>query len=230
MATSPAHTVNDILQIISDLRGESSVSTDSSRIRAISRSEQDLAKRKFFKIHLAKDQSIGTGDGSTTAFTIGSATYPMRLHGLSEVFVGGTTEDKRYTVLDFHNYKNTYNQNNSARIAYEYYDQANDLWKVQINPAPSSGTAVTASWFYTPPTRTLTSDIVVCQDPYIIAYLALGDIYHGEDELQLEQQARGEAEQRIGELTGIDNAPAVNQRIEMSSSINQLRPRGIGTY
>lgn len=226
MSTLAKYLVSDILQIISDLRGESSVNTDSDRIRAISRAEQDLAKRQFFRIHLVKDQSIGTGDGSTSTFTIGTTTYPMRNKGLMEVFVGGTTEDKRREVVDFAQYKELYNSNGSANIAYEYYDQANDAWKVKINPVPANNDAITGSWYYIPPTRTATSDGVVTSDPYIIAYLALGDIYHGEDELQSEQLARQEAENRIAEMIGNENSPAINQTYQMQPGTR----KGIGTY
>lgn len=226
MATLSKYLVSDILQIISDLRGESAVNTDTDRIRAVSRAEQDLARRMFFRIHLIKDQSIGTGDGSTSTFTIGTSTYPMRSKGLMEIFVGGTTEDKRREVVDFAQYKEIYNSNGNANIAYEYYDQANDLWKVKINPVPANGDAITGSWYYIPPTRTATSDGVVSNDPYIIAYLALADIYHGEDELQAEQLARQEAENRIGEMMGSENVPAVNQTYQMQPATR----KGIGTY
>lgn len=218
--------VSDILQIISDLRGEASVNTDADRIRAISRSEQDLARRMFFRIHLIKDQSIGTGDDATTSFTIGSATYPMRNKGLTEVFVGGTARENRREVVDFAQFKELYDENNDANIAYEYFDQANDVWKVRVNPTPDTGDEVTASWYYIPPTRTTTSDSVITSDPYIIAYLALADIYHGEDELQSEQLARQEAENRLDEAMGIENSPAVNQTYQMQPPTR----KGIGSY
>lgn len=154
----------------------------------------------------------------------------MRMKGLSEIFVGGTNESNRIQVVDFNQYKNLVNRNQSANIAYEYYDQTNDLWKVKINPAPSNGSAVTGSWFYAPPTRTLTTDVLVCENPDILAYLALGDIYHGEDELQLEQLARAEAESRIEELTGIETSPAVNQLYQMPATENQSSSNGFGNY
>lgn len=225
-----AFLISDVLQIISDLRGEVNVNTDASRIRAVSRAERDFAKRRFYRMHMVKDQSIGTGDDSTADFTIGTSDYPMRMKGLAEVFVGGTTEDKRRQVVDFVTYKAQISNNASANIAYEYFDQANRLWKVHINPVPSTGDAITASWFYMPPTRTTASEYVVVEDPYIPAYLALGDIYHGEDELQLEQLARSEAEARIQEVSGVEEAPAVNQTYAMGAVENQQRSRGIGTY
>lgn len=225
-----AFTITEILQVISDLRGETNTNTDASRIRGISRGERDFAKRRFYRMHMVKDQSIGTGDDTTADFTVGTSTYPMRMKGLTEVFVGGTTEDKRRQVVDFNVYKARVNQNTSDPIAYEYFDQATRVWKVHINPIPSTGDAVTASWFYMPPVKTLVSEYVVVEDPYIPAYLALADIYHGEDELQLEQLARQEAESRIEELSGIEEAPAVNQQYAMTAIENATRNRGIGTY
>ena len=226
MATLTAFTVSTILQLISDLRGESSTNTDTIRIRAVSHAEQDLAKRRFFRVHQVRDQSIGTGNGSTQDFTIGSATYPMRDKGLFEVFVGGTEESNRYQVVDYTQYKELVNSDASSRVAYEYYDQANDAWKVKVNPVPSNGDGVTASWYFIPPTRTLTTESVVTPDIYIVAYLALADLYHGEDELQLEQLARQEAENRLGEAEGRELTPAVNQIYQMRSSVK----KGIGTY
>lgn len=230
MATLSATLVSTICQKISDLRGESSSNTSANRIRFISESEQELARRMFFRIHLVKDQSIGTGDASTSTFTIGSTTYPMRMKGLTEVFVGGTTEDKRHEVLDFADYKVRFNNNNSDRIAYEYYDQANDLWKVKISPTPSSGNAITASWYFIPPTRTATTDLVLCENPKIIVHLALAKLYHSEDELQKEQLELKAAEDMIGELMGVENAPAVGQTYQMKASENTGGNRGIGNY
>lgn len=230
MASLTAFLVSDILQIISDYRGESNVNSNANRIRAVSRAERSLARRKFFRIHLVKDQSIGTGDGTTSSFSIGSTTYPMRMKGLAEIFVGGTTEDKRITVVDFTQYKNGVNQNANARLAYEWFDQANNAWKVKINPVPSNGDAITASWFYLPPVRTATTDYVVCEDPNIIAYLAAADIYQGEDEKQSKQLALKDAEDLIGSLMGIEEAPAVGQVYQVAPIESTTRPRGIGSY
>ena len=230
MSTLSATLVSTICQNISDLRGESSSNTSSNRIRFISESEQELARRMFFRIHLVKDQSIGTGDASTSTFTIGSTTYPMRMKGLTEVFVGGTTEDKRYEVLDFADYKVRVNNNASARICYEYYDQANDLWKVKINPVPSSSAAITGSWYFIPPTRTLTTDLVLCEDPNIIIHLALARLYHSEDELQKEQIELKASEELVGEMMGKENSPAVGQLYQMGAIENKGRNRGVGTY
>lgn len=218
--------ISDILQIISDLRGESTVNTDTVRIRAVSRAEQDLARRMFFRIHLIKNQSIGTGNGSTVDYTIGTTTYPMRNKGLTEVFIGDTIEENRLEVVDFAQFKELYNANNNAKIAYEYFDQANDAWKVKVNPTPASGDDITASWYYIPPTKTLSSESVVTPDPYIVAFLALADIYQGEDETDSADGAKNEAEQRISEVMGIENTPAINQSYQMQP----MTRKGIGTY
>lgn len=218
--------ISDILQIISDLRGETTVNTDTIRIRAVSRAEQDLARRMFFRIHLVKNQSIGTGDDSTVDFTIGTTTYPMRNKGLTEVFIGDTIEENRLEVVDFAQFKEIYNANGNANIAYEYFDQANDAWKVRVNPTPDTGDAITASWYYIPPTKTLSSESVVTPDPYIVAFLALADIYQGEDEIDSADGAKNEAEQRISEVMGIENTPAVNQSYQMQP----MTRKGIGTY
>lgn len=222
--------VSTICQQISDLRGESLSNTSANRIRFISQAEQELAARMFFRIHLVKDQSIGTGDGATSTFTIGSTTYPMRMKGLCEVFAGGTTEEDRHEIIDFADYKVRYNNNNSAKIAYEYYDQANDLWKVKINPTPATGAAVTASWYFIPPDRTLTTEKVLCENPDIIVHLALAGIYHSEDELQKEQLELKAAEDMVGELIGRENAPAVGQTYSVKATENNSRNRGIGSY
>lgn len=230
MATLTKDTVENVLQIVSDLRGEASTNTDASRIRAVSRAERDFAKRRFWRTHLIKDQSIGTGDGSTADFTIGSSTYPFRMKGLMEVFVGGTTEDKRYEITDFANYKQRYNANNSDRIAYEFFDVANDLWKVHINPTPSTGDAITASWYFEPPKRTATTDYVICPNMDIIARLALAYIYENEEETEKQQTQLQIAEQLINEYEGIEQAPNQNQLYSVSTITDPLGHRGIGTY
>lgn len=218
-----ADTVQNILEIISDWRGESSTNTDSKRIRAISRAERDLARRSFFRVHLVKNQSIGTGDGTTVDFTVGTATYPMRMKGVAELFVNGTTEDKRIEIVDFTEYKLRYNSNNADRIAYEYYDQANDLWKVRLNPVPSTGSDIIASWFFEPPKRTATTDVVIAPDINIVAHMSLADLYKSEEEDDMRMDELQMAENLYKEFLGRENAPAVNQTYNMKS-----RERGIG--
>lgn len=227
MATLTSETVENICQIISDLRGESSTNTDASRIRAISRSERDFAKRMFWRTHHLKDQTA-SGSG-VNSYTVGSSTFPMRMKGLSEVFVGGTSEEHRHQIVDFNAFKSLYNTNNSVKVAYEWYDATNDLWKMYINPAPASGQTITYSYFWEPPKRTLPSDVVVCPNIRIIALLALGDIYEGEDEGDLAAEKRQEAEQLIGEIKGIEEAPAVNQTYSFALNQN-VQNRGIGSY
>jgi hypothetical protein len=120
--------------------------------------------------------------------------------------VGGTARENRREVVDFAQFKELYDENNDANIAYEYFDQANDVWKVRVNPTPDTGDEVTASWYYIPPTRTTTSDSVITSDPYIIAYLALADIYHGE-ELQIAQKDQSITPNIPLDPVGADKAP-----------------------
>ncbi len=228
MATLNKGLVSDICQIISDYRGESTVDTSAKRIRAISRQEQSIASRKLFKFYLLPDQSqVGTGSND---YTIGSSTYPMRQKGLCEVFVGGTTEDKRYQIVDFNAYKNIYNSNNAAKIVYEWYDAANDLWKMHINPAPTASDTIYYSYFWLPPTRTASSDPVTYLDDEALARFALSEIYEGEDEDEKAVAQKAQAEQIISEIIGIDNMPAVNQIYSMGAIENSIRPRGYGSY
>lgn len=228
MATQTKTLVSEILQAVSDLRGESSVNTDAVRIRYVTKNEKDLAKRMFWSWLRMPNQTT-TGDG-TNDYTIGSSTYPMRVKGLSEVFVDGTTESSRYTILDFNAYKAQYNLNNSAKICYEWYDVANDLWKVHINPAPETGKTITYTYFMEPATRTLTTEYVICPNPRIISLLVFADILDSEEEVQRAQIVRNEAEQLIEELMGIENAPAVNQTYRMEADINTRGTYGLGTY
>ena len=223
-------TVANVLQLISDLRGEASTNTNANRIRSVSRAEQDIAGRTFFRVHLLRDQSLGTGDGTTANFTIGSTTFPMRPKGVAEVFVGGMTDDKRIPVIDYMAYKTTISRNSAEQVAYEWYDQANDLWKVHINRAPSVGDAVTASYFFMPPKRTLTSDTVICPSLLALARLANGYIYEYDDEVQRSQLEKAEAEQLIADLLAVEHSPAVNQSYAMTAIENDGRTRGLGTY
>jgi len=230
MSSQNIFTVQSICQTISDLRGETTPNTNAVRIRAISNAEQDFARRKFWRIHRVYAQSLGSGDGTTTDFTIGTATYPYRAKGLFELFSGGTTEDKRFQVVDEGRYTFLFNQDNSIKIAYEFYDASTDLWKVRMNPAPSTGDAITAGYYYMPPTRTLTTDSMPCYNNQIIARAALADIYHAEDELAKEQQQQQITEQLIGEAVGIENTPAIGQQYVFGAIENQNMRRGIGTY
>jgi len=229
MATLTADTVSNILQIVSDWRGEPSTNTDAPRIRAVSRAERDVAGRRFFEFHLLKDQTITSGGTDTE--TIGTTTFPMRMKGLQEVFVGDTTdENNRYEILDFDEFKRRVNLNSNAKVVYPYYDQTNDLWKLKINPTPASGVTITYSYYYMPPKRTLTTENVISPDTNLIAHLALAEIYHNEDELQKEQLERAEAENLFEELMGIQNAPAEGQTYRMGAVENIRGSKGIGNY
>ena len=224
MASSQKYTVLSILQIISDLRGENVVNSDNKRIRAVSSAAFDFSNRKFWKTHLLADQSMA-GD-TTSNYTIGSSTYPMRLNGLCDIRVGGTDEAYRYSVVDENTSKIMISESSTAQVAYTWFDAANDVWKVHINASPAATDTIYYSYYWVSPALTATSSTLVCPNPKIIAKLALGDIYEGEDETEKAIVAKNEAEQLINELQGQDNQPAVNQVITQGNVIR----RGIGTY
>lgn len=228
MASNTYTLVSDICQVISDWRGESTADTSAGRIRAISRAEQDFALRKLWRTHRVNDAAIVAAGTATE--TIGSATLPMRTKGLTEFFVGGTTEDKRYAIVDFNAFKNLYNNNNTTQMVYEYFDVANNVWKVKINPTPTASLAITYSYYYNPPVRTLTTEKVLCDNPLIVAHLALADIYGSEEELEKQQIEQNKAEELIGELEGYEEMPAINQLYIPGAIENQSRSRGIGSY
>jgi hypothetical protein len=234
MATNLSLPVSDVLEIMSDLRGESSTNTDAIRIRAVSRANQDFARRCFWRFYRLDDQTqVGT---AVNNYTIGSSTYPMRMKGLTEVFVDKTAntdkteEEDRYTIVDFNTYKNLYNRDNTYRMVYEWFDSANDLWKMHINPAPAATETITYTYYWEPPEKTATTDEVICPDIGIIARLALGEIYEGEDEQDLADKVKNIAEQLINEYLGKENSPAVNQTYSMGAIENLTTTNGIGTY
>jgi hypothetical protein len=223
-------TVNDILQMISDLRGESTVDSSGNRIRFVSRAEKDFAKRKLWRTHLLKNQTmVGT---AANDYTIGDATYLYRPKGLTELFVEttGSTDmtpiSLSYRIVDFANFKTLYSSNTSEKMVYEWYDAANDLWKIHVNPAPAITETLTYSYYFDVPTRTLTTDDIICVNPRIIALIALADIYDTEDELQKAQLAKNEAEQLIVEQIALEDMPAVGQTYSMGA----VEGRGFGTY
>lgn len=223
MATLMATTVANILEIISDLRGESSTNTDAVRIRAVSKAEQEVAKRAKFDEHLVMDVAV-TGT-ATNAYTIGSTLYPMRKGGLDSVYVGGTLNTDKYTLISQEEFRERYNSNNSAKIAYEYYDTANDLWKVYINPAPDTGAAIKYSYYYLPATRTATTDSVISPNREVIARLALAYILEGEEEYDLADAYKNESEQMISELIGLENEAPKGSTRTFSTPY-----KGFGTY
>lgn len=234
MATNLALPLSEVLEIMSDLRGESSTNTDAIRIRAVSRANQDFARRRFWRFYRLEDQSM-VGD-ATKNYTIGSSTYPMRMKGLTEVFVAKTTdtdkttESMRYSIVDFNTYKNQFNQDNTTQMVYEWFDAANDLWKMHINPAPAVTNTITYSYYWEPPEKTATTDEIICPDIQIIARLALGEVYEGEDEQELADKMKNIAEQMILEFIGKDNAPAINQTYSMGAIENVTSTNGIGNY
>lgn len=227
MASNINVLVSSVLQIISDLRGETTTNTDAVRIRAVSRANRDFALRKFWKFYLMPNQTM-VGDG-TNDYTIGSATYPMRYKGLIEVFVdsGATTQEAyRHAILDFNVYKVNYNADNADKIVYEWYDKANDVWKMHINPAPAATDTITYSYYWEPPTLTATTDYCVCPNPKIIALMASADLHESEDERDIAKEEKNEAEQLITEVFGQDNTPAQNQLYGMGAIEN----KGLGNY
>lgn len=224
MASSLHNTVSDICQIISDLRGEKTTNTDAFRIRLISKADGDFAGRKFWHFYLLSDQSMA-GNGTGT-YTIGDATHPMRPKGLTDVRVGGTSESYRYSIVDENTYRATVSGDSDAKVCYEWFDAANDVWKVTVNATPAVTDTIYYSYYWTPPTHTATTDVIITPNPYIQAKLALAEIYYSESEYDTTDGLKNEVEQMIADEIGIDNAPAVNQLISMS----MYKAQGIGTY
>jgi hypothetical protein len=234
MATNLQPTVNDVLQIVSDMRGETSINTDAIRIRAVSRANQDFARRMFWRFYRRDNQTV-VGSG-VNSYTIGDATYPMRMKGLTEVFVAETSDTDKtqatmaYSIVDYNVYKNLYNGNNSTQVVYEWFDTANDLWKMFINPKPASTDTITYSYYWEPPTKTATTDEVICPNLNVLADLTLAQIYESEDERDLALEKKNEAEQLIAECISKENSPAVNQLYSMGAIENVTSSHGIGNY
>lgn len=228
MATLNQGTVNDALERISDLRGENSTNTDANRVRAVSWQERELAKRFLSKLFLLPNQTE-TGTGSNT-YTLGSATYPVHEKGLSELFVGDTTEPSRYKVVDYFNFKDLYNRDNTTKLAYQYFDVVSNLWKMHISPAPEVSEPIFFSYFWMPPKRTSSSDTLVYFSLDAVSRLALADLYEGEDEDDKAFDQRTIAEQIINDALSVENTTPVGQNKSMGSSSNSGRTRGFGTY
>lgn len=234
MATNLKVLVSDVLELISDLRGESSTNTDANRIRAVSRANQDFARRKLWRFYRLDNQTqVGS---AVNSYTVGSATYPMRYKGLTEVFVaptGGsqmTLESQRYFIVDYNAYKSLYNQSNGSRMVYEWFDAANDLWKMYINPAPTAYETITYSYYWEPPELTLTSEYIICPNPRIIALLGLAEILDAEDEPESAREKRMDAEQLVSEVISLENAPAINQVYGVNPIESGSGGGGVGTY
>lgn len=224
-----ANTVQDILEYISDLRGESSTISDDSRIRAVSRAGNDFSRRMLFSFYIQPNQTV-VGDGITQDFTIGSTTLPCREKGLDEVFVGDLSEGSRYEVVDYNEYKLKFNKDNGQRLVYQWYDATNDLWKMHINPIPPNSVIIYYSYYFQQADVTSTSDIVYCPDQTIIAQMALADIYHAEDELEKETQQNQEVEDLITEVIGIENMPNRGQLHTVTPIEQNVKRPGLGNY
>lgn len=218
--------VSDILQTISDKRGESTTNSNASRIRAVSRAEQDVAGRRFFRTHILPNQTM-VGNGTTT-YEIGSTTYPMRLKGLTEVYVNGTTDDKKYQIIDYNAFKNVVTNDIGSRVVYEYYDVVNDKWKMVFPVAFTASDTIYYSYYWQPPTRTTTTDHVITEAPMAVVYLALAEIAEGEGEDSVEFLQK--AENYINQLIETEESPAINQYYSIQAAENYPKNRGIGSY
>lgn len=218
--------VNDILTLVSDLKGETSVDTSTLRIRAIDRANKDFSLRRTWQLFRLPDQTtIGTG---SSVYTLGSSTYPARPNGLLEVFVettgssNMTPESARKTVVPFEKFKSYYNSDSTADIVCQYFDVANNEWKMKINPSPESTETITFTHYWTPATVSQTTDKVYCYDPMIIARLANAYLYENEDEDKYQDQLQL-AENLIQKWEQIDDETPVGELLSVESSI-----RGIG--
>ena len=208
MATQIKSTVQDILQIIADVRGETTVDSSAKRIRAVARSDADFANRRFWHFYRLPNQTM-SGTGSND-LTIGDTNHPCRVHGLSELFVGDTIEGNRFEIVSYETFKVRYNNNNSDKICYQWYDAANDLWKVHFSVIPTVSETVTYTYYWEPATQTTTTDTVITPNPDIQARLANAYIYEGDDEDKYQDQL-AIAEASISEEEGKEEQPNVGQ-------------------
>lgn len=227
--SSVTNTVQQILEAVSDIKGESSTNVDAIRIRFVARAVNNFANRRFWLIHLKRNSTV-TADGVNQDYTIGDSTYTMRKNGLAEVYVGGLTEDKRYELVDFMKYQNLINQNPTGQYVYEWYDQANDLWKLHLSKLPDNGTTIYYSHFYIPIDVTSTSSTVICYDMDYIISSVLGFVYQSEEDPETAAMYKNEAEQTMKAMEGLEEAPAHNQLKTMSPYQSGTRDRGYGTY
>jgi hypothetical protein len=224
MATLINTVISDVLELISDLRGESTTNTNASRIRAVSRANQTIAKKRLWKFY-RKELTV-TANGTDQDFTIGSTTYEMRPGGLSEVYVGGITEDCKYQLIKFEDYKYLITQDASSLLAYEWYDAANDAWKVHLSQIPVTATVIYYTFYFLPPKKTTTAQYVMSPDIDIIARYALAYIYEGEDEDKYQTELQM-AEAMMAKYESDDDAIPKGQQVTfgVSNSVG-----GIGTY
>lgn len=224
MATLLSLTVSDVLELVSDLRGENSTNTGASRIRAVSRANQTLAKKRLWKFY-RKELTV-TADGVLQDFEIGSTTYNMRPGGLAEVYVGGQTESYRYDITTPEDVRYRVSQDSSTKCAYEWYDIANDKWKVHLSQIPDNLEVVYYTIYWLPAKRTLTSEAVMTPELDILAHYALAYIYQGEDEEQYQTELQI-AEAMSAKYEGDDDAIARGQQVTFGSPASI---GGIGTY
>lgn len=224
MSTQIKSTVQDILQIVADVRGETTVDVSAKRIRAVARGDSDFANRKFWHFYRLPDQTM-SGTGSND-LTIGSSTRPCRVKGLMELFVGSTIEGNRYNIVSYETFKSRFNQNNSEKNCYIWYDAANDLWKIHFSVIPTASETVTYTYFWEPATQTLTTDSVITPNPDIQARLANAYLFEGDDEEKYQDQL-AIAESLIGEEEGKEEQPSVNEVITFGMP---SQTKGLGTY
>lgn len=223
MATLFTATVSDILDYLSDIRGESTTNTDAKRIRAVSRAERSIAKRSPWELFYIPDQTI-TSTGATT-YTIASTTYPLRNKGLKEVFVNGTNSTNRYNIIDQSSFKDAYSENALQQMCYVYYDAANDAWKLFLSPTPESGVTITYSYFWQPPKRTSTSDTIYTVNDEAVTRTALAEIYDSEDEGELAALERNKVENILVNEIDVEEGAAPGQTFIMTPYTN-----GFGNY
>lgn len=156
--------------------------------------------------------------------------YPAREKGLTEVYVDGTTSSHRYQIVDYSRFRAEKSMNDAAKIAFEWYDAANDEWKMRINATLTASNTIYHTFYWEPEEVTETTDTVVCSNPDIIAYLALARLYESEEEQQMAIAAKRFAEGLIDELEGINEMPAENQTYSLGAVENSVGSNGIGTY
>lgn len=221
MTTQYKYTVNDILQIISDLRGESSINSDAVRIRAIDRALGDFSTRRFWEIYRINDKTTtSTGVNNYEIDT----TFPCRSNGLCEVFAGGTAEANRYIIMKQKDFKKAYNEDSALNLCYQWFDATNDKWMIHLSP-DTTGDTITYSYYWQHPTVTTTSSAVYIPDPDIAARRALAYLYEGEDEEKYQEQYKL-SEQMANDWDEAEDQPAIGQLFAVSSNIT----RGIGDY
>jgi len=188
----------------------------------VSRANQTIAKKrrwKFYRVELT-----ATGDGSAQDFEIGTAVYNMRPGGLAEVYVGAETEDAKYDIIDPQDYKYLVTQNSTVRLAYEWYDGANDKWMVHLSQVPDDTETIYYTIYYLPAKKTETSASVMSPDLDAIGRYTLAYIYEGEDEDKYQSELQM-AEAIVSKYEADDDGTNIGQVSTFGNN-----NRGIGTY